>query len=373
MAFFPTNFSRWAVGLVLGSVILVGVPNAGQGPPFHEDKMNMLVYVDAEGKERAISNAEDWKNRRAHILANMEKVMGPLPDRSSLPALDMEVVGTEDLGDVIRKKVTFVSEPGDRVPAYLLVPKGLNGRTPAMLCLHQTTKIGKGEPAGVGGNPDLHYALELARRGYVTLAPDYVNFGEYEFDPYQNGYSSATMKGIWNHMRAVDLLQSLPQVDARRVGCIGHSLGGHNSMFLSAFDPRLKVVASSCGFNSFFKYYKGDLTGWSHRGYMPLISERYGKDPKQMPFDFTEVVSALAPRGFFINAPTRDGNFEVSGVEDCVRAAAPVYALLGAPTRLLAVHPDAGHSFPPHIREQAYAFVDEILKAGDQRSGTRDH
>ena len=367
MVFFLTRFSQWTVGLVLWSAMLVGVPAAEQSLPFYEDKMNLLVYLDAEGKERAITNAEDWAKRRAHILANMEEVMGPLPDRSSLPALEMKIIATEDLGDVIRKKVTYLSEPEDRVPAYLLVPKGLNGKAPAMLCLHQTTKIGKGEPAGVGGIPDLHYALELARRGYVTLAPDYVNFGDYEFDAYQNGYASATMKGIWNHMRAVDLLQSLPEVYRGRIGCIGHSLGGHNSMYLSVFEPRLQVVVSSCGFTSFFKYYNGDLTGWSHRGYMPRISERYGRDPNRMPFDFTEVVAALAPRAFFINAPTRDSNFEVSGVRDCVKAAAPVYALLGASGRLLAVHPDAEHAFPPDIREQAYAFVDGILKAGERR------
>ena len=88
-----------------------------------------------------------------------------------------------------------------------------------MLCLHQTTKIGKGEPAGVGGNSNLHYAAELAARGYVTLAPDYPNFGDYSFDPYAHGYESATMKGIWNHMRAVDLLQSLSEVDPQRIGC----------------------------------------------------------------------------------------------------------------------------------------------------------
>lgn len=367
MVFLLTRFSQWTAGLVSGTLFLAGVPAAEQRPPFYEDKMNLLVYVDADGKERAITNAEEWAKRRAHILANMEEVMGPLPDRSNLPALEMETVATEDLGDVIRKRVTFVSEPGDRVPAYLLVPKGLNGKAPAMLCLHQTTKIGKGEPAGVGGIPDLHYALELARRGYVTLAPDYVNFGDYEYDPYQKGYASATMKGIWNHMRAVDLLASLPEVDGGRIGCIGHSLGGHNSMYLSVFEPRLKVVVSSCGFTSFFKYYNGDLTGWSHRGYMPRISERYDKDPNRMPFDFTEVVAALAPRGFFINAPKRDSNFEVSGVRDCVQAAAPVYALLGASSRLLAVHPDAEHAFPPDIREQAYAFVDGILRDGERR------
>ena len=85
------------------------------------------------------------------------------------------------------------------------------------------------------------------------------------------------MKGIWNHTRAVDLLQSLPEVDAERIGCIGHSLGGHNTIFVGVFDTRLKVLVSSCGFNSFFKYYGGDLTGWSHKGYMPRIAEVYEK------------------------------------------------------------------------------------------------
>ena len=332
------------------------------GPPFYPDKTRMLVYLDGDGREQAIAEAGDWTKRRAHILANMQLVMGPLPDRSRLAPLDMEVLDTEEPPGVVRQRVRFVSEPGDRVPAYLLIPKGLEGKAPAMLCLHQTTEIGKGEPAGVGGKPNLHYGLELAKRGYVTLAPDYPNFGDYEFDPYEQGYMSATMKGIWNHMRAVDLLQSLSEVDAERIGCIGHSLGGHNTLYAAAFDTRIRAMVSSCGFNSFAKYYGGDLTGWSHRGYMPRIADAYGKDVKRMPFDFTEVVAVLAPRAVFVNAPVNDGNFEVSGVRDCIDAAAPVYALLMAGDQLVAVYPDAGHDFPPDVREQAYAFVDGVLK-----------
>ena len=185
-----------------------------------------------------------------------------------------------------------------------------------MLCLHQTTRIGKGEPAGLGGKPDLQYARELAERGYVTLAPDYPNFGDYHVDAYAMGYASTTMKGIWNHMRAVDLLRSLPEVDGKRIGVIGHSLGGHNSLFLAAFDTRIRAIVTSCGFNSFAKYMKGDLTGWSHKGYMPRIASEYGKDPARMPFDFPGVLAALAPRPVFINAPLNDANFEVSGVRD---------------------------------------------------------
>ena len=329
--------------------------------PFYQDKSNLLLYLDADGRSHPVTTPADWQKRRGHVLANMQLVMGPLPDASKKVPLDVQVVETVDLGKVIRKKLSFVPETGDRVPAYLLLPKGLSGRAPAMLCLHQTVAIGKAEPAGLGTNPDLRYALELAERGYVTLAPDYPNFGEYKFDPYAHGYASTTMKGIWNHIRAVDLLQSLPEVDPERIGAIGHSLGGHNAIYVAVFDPRLKAVVSSCGFNSFFKYYGGNLAGWSHKGYMPRIAEVYGKDPKRMPFDFTEVVAALAPRPFFTNSPLGDANFEHSGVEDCLRAARPVYELLAAKENLVEVHPDCGHSFPPEARRAAYQFLDKVL------------
>jgi dienelactone hydrolase len=170
------------------------------------------------------------------------------------------------------------------------------------------------------------------------------------------------MKGIYNHSRAVDLLLSLPQVQAGRIGAIGHSLGGHNALFAGVFEPRLRAIVTSCGFNAFPKYKGGDLTGWSSAKYMPRIAELHGKDPKRMPFDFTEVLAALAPRAVFISAPTGDDNFEVSGVRDCLRAALPVYEIFDAARNLTAVHPDCGHDFPPEIREQAYRFLDESLK-----------
>lgn len=294
--------------------------------------------------------------------------MGPLPaaaKRSSARAvLYVQILEEEKTPGYIRRKITYDGGDGDRVPAYLFLPTGAatKGRRPAMLCLHQTTRIGKGEPAGIGGKPDLHYARELAARGYVTIAPDYPNFGDYQIDAYAKGYASATMKGIVNHRRAVDLLISLPEVDKRRIGVIGHSLGGHNSLFAAVFDPRLKAVVTSCGFNSFHKYMKGNLKGWSHKGYMPRIMEQFHADPARMPFDFPDILAALAPRAVFINAPKGDSNFAVEGVYDCLRAAEPAYARRRASGNLVAVHPDVGHEFPPAIREQAYTFLDRILR-----------
>src|SRR6185295_14380807 len=99
----------------------------------------------------------------------------------------------------------------------------LTKRTAAMLCLHQTTKIGKGEPAGLGGLKTLHYAHELANLGFVCLVPDYPSFGDYSYDFKTAGshFASGSMKAVWNNLRAVDLLESLPEVDHDHIGCIG--------------------------------------------------------------------------------------------------------------------------------------------------------
>jgi dienelactone hydrolase len=161
-------------------------------------------------------------------------------------------------------------------------------------------------------------------------------------------------------MRALDLLQSLGEVDPGGIGVIGHSLGGHNSIFTALFDCRIKAVVSSCGFNAYPYYFKGDIAGWSHKGYMPRLKEIYHLDLKEVPFDFPELVGALAPRHFFTNSPTRDSNFDVDGVRVCIRSAAPVFAMVGG--EIKAAYPDAEHAFPEKIREEAYSFLDARLK-----------
>lgn len=361
----------WLLGVLLlaqghwCSITLAQAPAAvaaDQAAPFYADKNDLLVYRDPDGEMWPVESGEEWQVRRRHILANMQQVMGPLPGKDRRCPLDVKEEAEFDHPDGYRRlTISFSPEPGDRLEAYLLIPTVRRARSPAMLCLHQTTSIGKDEPAGLGGADNLHYAAELAARGYVTLAVDYPNFGTYQFDPYEHGYASATMKGIWNHIRAVDLLCSRLEVDPERIGVIGHSLGGHNSLFVAAFDQRLKCVVTSCGFNSFPQYKHGDLTGWSHRGYMPRIAERYDRDPKQMPFDFTEVLAAMAPRAVFVSAPQHDANFAIEGVRQCVTAAWPVYELFEASEQLHTHYPDAAHDFPPESRQRAYKWLDEHL------------
>jgi len=335
---------------------------ADAAPPFYPDKSRLLVYRDDLGKEHPVQTAAHWAKRRAHILANMVLVMGRRPGAARKVPLDVRYTDRVKTARYVRKKLTFAVEKNDRVPAYLLLPVGRKGKLPAVLCLHQTVDIGKAEPAGLGKREDLRYAVHLAERGYVTLAPDYPSFGEYRYDFANSGYQSGSMKAVWNNMRAVDLLQALPEVDPGCIGCIGHSLGGHNAMFTAAFDSRIKVIVSNCGFTSFAKYYGGDLRGWTSARYMPRIASVYDSKPHKMPFDFPEVVASFAPRAFLASAPLHDDNFEVSGAKDCIAAAKPVYELLGAGDRLAANYPDCKHAFPAAARDVAYRWLDRWLK-----------
>lgn len=332
--------------------------------PKYDNHTEVREVRDAAGMSRQIKTPFEMAIRRQHILDGMMAAMGPMPDPSQRVPLDMETISSEETEKYVRRRIQFHSEPNDRVPAFLLMPRGLKKKTPAMLCLHQTTGIGKGEPAGLGGSKSLHYAHELANLGFVCLVPDYPSFGDYPYDFKTKGshFASGSMKAIWNNVRAVDLLESLPEVDADRIGCIGHSLGGHNALFTAAFDQRLKAVVTSCGFTAFHHYYGGKLAGWTSDRYMPRIRDEFGNDPNRVPFDFYEVLAAIAPRAIFVNAPMHDSNFDNDGVKKVMAAAIGVHELLGSKDKLQAVYPDSGHDFPDPVRQQAYEWLTKQLK-----------
>ena len=306
-----------------------------------------------------------WSAIPKKNLAGIEAVMGPLPAIDHHAPLQMRVLDEEHLEHYTRQHITYVPEPNSLVYAWLLIPSKPHGA--AALCLHQTTSIGKDEVAGLGGKPNLHYGDELARRGYIVLAPDYPSFGEdktdFKRDVFSRGYVSGTMKGIVNHMRGVDLLLNQPEVSPQRIAVIGHSLGGHNSLFVAAFDPRIQVVVTSCGFTAMNRYYGGDLKGWSQDRYMPRIGTVYHDSPAELPFDFPDILNAIAPRPVFINAPVNDSNFAMVGTDECVAKARKNFP----DHRLVIVHPRCEHDFPPEVREQAYQFIDKHL--GVRRPG----
>jgi dienelactone hydrolase len=333
-------------------------------------RTNLLMYRDNKGAARPVKSVRDWQKRRAEILLGMEEVMGSLPGKDKRCPLNPIIDEDVDCGDYVRRLLTYASEPGARVPAYLLIPRSvLDGKhkAPAILCLHQTHALGQRVVVGLGNSPNDEYGVELARRGYVCLAPPYPLLAGYNPDLQELGYQSGTMKAIWNNVRGLDLLESLPFVKRGKFGAIGHSLGGHNAIFTAVFDQRIKVIASSCGFDSFLDYYGGDPAvwkperGWCQTRYMPRLTQ-YAGQLNAIPFDFHELIGALAPRHVLVNAPIGDTNFKWRSVEDVVKAASPVYALYRVPQNLRVEHPDCGHLFPREAREMAYLLLDETLK-----------
>ncbi len=351
--------------MCLAGWLLTGLVSGAETVSY-PDHSALMVVRDAVGNERPVQSAIDWAERVTHIRANMELVMGPLPGAERRVPLAMEVVAEETTAKYVRRKVRFTPELDDRVPAWLLIPHVRLGKPagPAMLCLHQTTSLGKDEPAGLGGLKSLHYAHELAERGYICIVPDYPSFGEYPYDFKTQGkhYASGSMKAIWNNLRAVDLLVSLPEVDREKIGVIGHSLGGHNALFTAVFDERLKGVVTSCGFTPFHDYYGGKIAGWTSDRYMPRIRDVYGNNADLMPFDFYEVLGALAPRGICSNSPVKDSNFDIGGVRKAFAKVEPVYDLYQAKSRLKLMTPDAPHDFPEAERRAAYDWLDGLFQ-----------
>ena len=327
--------------------------------PARLDRNQLLVYRDRHGVPQPVKSTRDWEKRRAEIIRGMESVMGHVPGREKHCPLDVKIMQESDAGSYVRRLITYASEPGSRVPAWLLIPKrALAGgeRCPAALCLH---------PTGPGDDPI--YARELAERGYVTLTPNYPWLGDYKPDLKALGWQSGTMKAIWDNRRGLDFLDSLPYVKRGKYAAIGHSLGGHNSMYTAVFDPRIRVIVSSCGFDSYLDYFAGNPKmwqrgqGWCQDRYMPKLAD-YAGHLEDIPFDFHEMIGALAPRAVFISAPLQDSNFKWESVDRVVAAASQVYRLYGKPENLGLAHPDCPHNFPEATRQAAYHFLGEQLK-----------
>ena len=325
----------------------------------------LLEYRGPSGEIVKVETREDWQKRRGAILEAAQEIMGPLSIEKKNLALEVQVSEEVDCGSYIRRLLTYASEPGSRVPAYLLIPKrALSGevRASGVLCLHPTdAKIGHGVVVGLGGKANRQYAAELAERGFVTIAPAYPLLANYQPDLAALGYVSGTMKAIHDNRRALDLLDSLPFVKPGAYAAIGHSLGGHNAVYTAMFEPRIKVIVSSCGLDSFRDYRGGDIRGWTSTRYMPRLLQ--WKDRLQeLPIDFPEIIATLAPRHVLISAPLHDDNFSSASVDRVVAAARPVLALHNSRENLTVLHPDCGHDFPDESRRAAYELMDRALR-----------
>lgn len=339
-------------------------------PPTELQRDRLLEYRDATGEIRPVESLEHWGRRRAAIVAAMQTVMGRLP-RSDRTAPAVRVLEEVDCGSYVRRLITIRTQPECETPAYLCVPKialeGSHEKLPAVLCLHPTDNtVGHKVVVGLGGKPNRQYASELAERGYVTIAPAYPLLANYQPDLKTLGWKSGTLKAVADNMRAIDYLQSLDYVRADAIGAIGHSLGGHNSVYTAVFDTRIKVVVSSCGLDRYRDYYGGDQErwkkgkGWTSERYMPRLADFRGR-LDEIPFDFPEMIAALAPRHVLIVAPLHDSNFRASSVDKIAQTVRPVFDLHRSPDHFQVLHPDCGHDFPAEMREHAYTLLDRVI------------
>ena len=174
----------------------------------------------------------------------MSEVMGPLPESpQGLP--EVAILEESKFPEFIRKKLTFhVGRRRSRagVSVHSAKSEGAENRRHCV-CTRLPRSV-KRNRRDSGASRTYTTPPNWRSAALLRWPPIIPGYGDYKIDPYAMGYVSATMKGIRNHRRAVDLLVSMPEVDRRRVGVIGHSLGGHNSLFLAAFDPRVAAVVS---------------------------------------------------------------------------------------------------------------------------------
>ncbi len=297
---------------------------------------------------------ESWVTERAVIERRWLDFFGPLPEKKS--PLNPKVVSVEEKEKFTRRRITYEVEPGVPVEAYLLVPKQKKRPLPAVVVLHSTVDYTIRQPAGLEGPEDKHIGVHLAERGYVALCPrNYIwDYGGLTWmdavakvkkdHPDWRGMT----KMIWDGMRAVDYLLSLDYVDKERIGCIGHSLGGKEALFLAAFDPRIKVTVSSEGGIG------QEFSNWDAEWYL-------GPDIRKPDFPLrnNQVLALIAPRPFLLlGGDSADGDKS----RPYILSVKPIYDLLGASEALSFFNHKQGHAYPPEAQKRAYEWIDRWLK-----------
>ena len=348
-----------------------------------------LGYPLDNPDKTTIKAPPEWNLRRESIKEVITSFLGNPP--TSRPPLAPRTVEEKEFETYTRRKLTFQSELGDHVPAYLLVPKHLNGPVPAVLCPHQTTiplTNGMREPAAIAGEPTQQTALHLVNRGYVTLTWDALCFGE-RHDPSRGHYGDAIPfyqkhpswslmgKMVWDASRAIDYLETLTNVDSTRIGSVGHSHGGITTLFSMAFDPRIKVGASNCGFDTF--RLDGNTWRWAHATALipklgfyvssPYINmDRYRAFPDseviKTPFDMHELLALIAPRPLLLSTSDEDFVFPNAGwsARQSLARIEPVYGLFNASEKLSSFFFRGGHSFPTEASTRCYEWLDRWLR-----------
>jgi hypothetical protein len=290
---------------------------------------------------------DEWKRRaddlREHILATA----GLLPPPEKTP-LRSQIFGERRHADYSVSKVYFESLPGFFVTGNLYRPIG-DGPFPAILSPHGHWTHGRLEDTPIMSGPAR--AISLARQGFVVFLYDMVGYNDsrqltHQFGSPRESLWGLTLSGLqlWNGIRSVDFLESLPDVDRTRIGATGESGGGTQTFLLAAVDARIKVAAPVNMISMHFQ--GGDLC----------------ENPPALRLDTNnlEIAATIAPRPLLMVSATGDWTNETLEVEHPTMRR--FYALYGAEDRLHAVRINGPHNFNQASREAVYAWMARWLQ-----------
>lgn len=334
-----------------------------------------------------------WARKRQRIRG---RFLDLIRDRAAPePPADPEVrVEREwDGGGFRIQYVSYPVESDERAHAYLAVPDGPApaGGFPAVVCLHGTTNWGARRTLGLPPEPgDPHedkgpvagkdFARQLVRRGYVTLSPEHFCSaarqpaeGPYETAAFYRRHPdwSAVGKYAYDSRIACTVLGAQPQVDAERIGVTGHSLGGQGSIWLAAYDERIRCAAPSCTAPTFRE--NAAPLHWS-RDYWYVYFPQLRADflaGRQVQCDFHEMMALIAPRPLLERYATNDGDPATQAHRTTLHVKlAELYRLLGRGEAHAFLAFGDGHSIPELSSAAMLSWMDRwLVHDGDPLGG----
>lgn len=311
---------------------------------------------------------KNWSKQRERIAVAAMHVLGA-PSARTVP-LDPRVISEEDRGRYLRRKISIQVQPNDRMPAYLLIPKNRHGRLPAVICFYGTTGgAGKETTVGLsGGRPgtpperNRSFALDIVEAGFVAFAADYLRDGErikpgarpYDTTQFYREFPDWSVHGkdAWDTSRAIDYLETLSFVDRDRIGMMGHSYGGHSTIFTTAIEPRIKVAVANGPVSDFIHHgmHWAVPKGAGNSQSLPAMRP-YVLDPtRRAPLTFYEFTSLIAPRPLLVGQAVGERR---PMEEENGAAVNEVYRALGAADRVRYVWYAGDHDVPPEMRGAA--------------------
>ncbi len=328
---------------------------------YFEDQVSQIM----EAGLAEVRSAADWHAQREERRRQLLDMLGlwPLPPRTDLKAA---VTGVVDEGEVTVEKLHFQSLPGLYVTANLYIPKGLSGPAPAILyvCGHalvKTNDISFGNKTAYQ-----HHGAWLAKHGYVCLTIDTLQLGEIEGRHHgtyrlgewwwnSRGYTPAGVEA-WNSIRAIDYLESRPEVDRQRIGMTGRSGGGSYTWTTAALDDRIKAAAPVAGMTDLRNHVvDGVVEGHCDCMYY-LNSYRW---------DFPLHAALIAPRPLLIVNTDSDTIFPLDGVVRVHREVRRIYGLLGASNKLGLVIAPGPHKDTQDLQVPVFRWFNQHLRDAD--------